>query len=91
MLDEIYFFFNLSYFGLFVVEFARPEIEFPRPELVSKTPGKLTLRRNYTIIMKIPSFNSKFHQNSKKIQYSATIRWVLFLNDSHCFSIKFDT
>ena len=56
MLDEIYFFFNLSYFGLFVVEFARPEIEFPRPELVSKTPGKLTLRRNYTIIMKFGKF-----------------------------------
>ena len=89
MLDEIYFFFNLSYFGLFVVEFARPEIEFAR----SQKHGTfvVTPQLHHYEIREIPSFNSKFHQNSKKIQYSATIRWVLFLNDSHCFSIKFDT
>ena len=73
MLDEIYFFFNLSYFGLFVVEFARPEIEFPRPELVSKTPGKLTLRRNYTIIMKFGKFLPST-ASSTRIQRRSSIR-----------------
>ena len=63
MLDEIYFFFNLSYFGLFVVEFARR----PRPEFLPKSRlgiwdqnfdvrPKEKHPLEYTIIMKFGKF-----------------------------------
>ena len=57
MLDEIYFFFNLSYFGLFVVEFARR----PRPEFLPKIQNfdvgpKEKHPLEYTIIMKFGKF-----------------------------------
>jgi hypothetical protein len=74
MLDEIYFFFNLSYFGLFVVEFARR----PRPEFLPKLQNfdvrpKEKHPLEYTIIMKFGKFLPST-ASSTRIQRRSSIR-----------------